>query len=185
MARRPLLLALGVAAILVVGIAACLRMGDGRVSGGPLEPPPGFKGSTEFTVHLDRPYSWGLVFLTNKGDEDAVVTRVEPLDLRGAMTIVGVYATSSEGPSIGFEPGWDSSLGRPAEGLVVPPGKSNGYQLVFGVQADGQGISSVRAVRVEYRVGDTEYETTFEQAVVLCAPIEQYDTCPGEPKTQT
>jgi hypothetical protein len=178
--RRRTAVGLAAAAILIGGIAAWALTRAEVVQGGPLAHPRGYRDSVEFTVPLRTPYSWGLVILRNNGDDEATVERVTAVDPKGSMRIVGLYAVSERAPdAVGFAPGFDPELGRGVEGLVVPPGRGKGYQLVFGVQADRSGISSFRAIRVEYRVGDTRYAATFDQAVVLCAPVERYETCPS------
>jgi hypothetical protein len=93
--------------------------------------------------------------------------------------VVGVRAVPETAETaVGFAQGFDAGAGQNVEGLVVPPGQGNGFQLVFGLEVDRPGISGFGGVRVEYSVGPERFATTLGHVVVLCAPVEEYDECP-------
>ncbi len=148
------------------------------VEGGPLAYEEGYEDRLAFTVPLDTVYSWGLPVLENSGNADAVVERVFLVDETGAIREVGVRAVpESAEDAVGFAPGFDADAGQEVEGLVVPPGKGNGFQLVFGLEVTDPGISGFHGVQVEYRVAGRRFATTLNHVVALCAPVEQYDEC--------
>ncbi len=149
------------------------------VEGGPLAYEEGYADRLAFTVPLDTAYSWGLPVLENSGKADAVVERVSLLDESGAIREVGVRAVPETATdAVGFAPGFDADTGHEVAGLVVPPGKGNGFQLVFGLEVTDSGISGFDGVRVEYRVGGRHFATTLNHVVALCAPVEEYEECP-------
>lgn len=148
------------------------------VEGGPLAYDEGYADSLAFTVPLDTAYSWGLPVLENSGKVEAVVERVSLLDEGGAIRVVGVRAVPETAEdAVGFAPGFDADASQEVAGLVVPPGRNNGFQLVFGLEVTDPGISRFHGVRVEYRVGGRHFATTLNHAVALCAPVERYDEC--------
>jgi hypothetical protein len=178
--RLRILLGLLAAAIVAAGALVWAGSRSDVVAGGPLAYPEDYHDTLGFTVHLRAPYSWGLVVLRNKGDRPAVVQRITLVDQSGSLKVVGLYAVSEDTPeAVGFAPGFDPGRGRTVEGLVVPPGAGHGFQVVFGLEVDTKGVSGFRSVRVEYEVGKTRYAATLDHSVALCAPVEQYDDCPG------
>jgi hypothetical protein len=177
--RRRFWTSLALLAVVAAGIAAWALSRAGATEGGPLAYEHGYEDRLAFTVPLDTAYSWGLAMLRNSGDDDAVVTRVSLVEESGTIREVGVRAVPERAEdAVGFAPGFDASTGQAVDGLVVPPGDGNGFQLVFGLEVDRPGISGFRGVRVEYRVGDSRFATTLGHLVVLCAPVEEYEECP-------
>ncbi len=173
-------MALALCAAILGGIAAWALTRPDVVEGGPLAYKKGYHDELAFTVPLDVAYSWGLVVLRNSGSADAIVESVSLVDTTGTIRDVGVRAVPETAvEAVGFAPGFDASAGEEVDGLVVPPGNGNGFQLVFGLEVDRPGISGFRGVRVTYRVADTHFATTLGHVVVLCAPVEQYEECPG------
>jgi hypothetical protein len=180
--RHRVLLVLVLLTAILGGIAVWALSRPDVVEGGPLAYAKGYSDRLAFTVPLDTAYSWGLAILRNSGETDVIVERVTLVDETGTIRVVGIRAVpETAADAVGFAPGFDSSAGGSVDGLVVPPGRGNGFQLVFGLAVDRPGISGFRGLRVEYRVGDTRFATTLRHVVVLCAPVEQYDECPGPP----
>ncbi len=148
------------------------------VEGGPLAYDEGYGDSLAFTVPLDTVYSWGLPVLENSGNVEAVIERVSLVDESGSIREIGVRAVAHTAEdAVGFAPGFDPDAGQDVAGLVVPPGKDNGFQLVFGLEVTDPGIARFHGVRVDYRVGTRHFVTTLNHVVALCAPVEQYDEC--------
>jgi hypothetical protein len=165
---------------LVGGIAAWAVSRPGATEGGPLAYDDRYEDRLAFTVPLDTAYSWGLAVLRNSGNADAVVETVSLVDESGSVRELGVRAVPEEAQNaVGFAQGFDAGAGQDVEGLVVPPGRGNGFQLVFGLEVARPGISGFRGVRVEYRVESERFATTLGHVVVLCAPVEEYEECPA------
>ena len=104
MRRRALGIALGLlAAAAIVAAGALLWTGSrsDAVDGGPLAYPDDYQDRLGFTVHLDTPYSWGLVVLRNKGDVPAVVTSITLLERSGSLEAIGLYAVPEDTPDDG------------------------------------------------------------------------------------
>jgi hypothetical protein len=180
--RRRILLVLALMAAILGGTAVWALSRPDVVEGGPLAYAEGYNDRLAFTVPLDTAYSWGLAVLRNSGESDAIVESVTLVDETGTIRVVGIRAVPEAAEdAVGFAPDFDSSVGQGVDGLVVPPGRGNGFQLVFGLEVDRAGLSGFRGLRVEYRVGDLRFATTLRHAVALCAPVEQYEECPEPP----
>ncbi len=178
--RRRFWVSLALVTAIFGGFAAWALSRPDVSEGGPLAYEQGYADRIAFTVPLDTPYSWGLAVLRNSGAADAVVENVSLVDESGTIREVGVRAVPETAEdTVGFAPGFDASGGQAVDGLVVPPGSGNGFQLVFGLEVDRPGISGFRGVRVAYRVEGEHFATTLGHTVVLCAPVEQYEECPG------
>jgi hypothetical protein len=181
-ARLWIVLGLPAAALAAPG-AMLLSAGDsssGAESGGPLAYDEDYYDTLGFTVHVGEPYSWGLVVLRNKGEAPATVRRVTLTGQRGTLEVVGLYVLPESRPqTVGFAPGFDAADGDPVEGLVIPPGEGQGFQVVFGVEVEDEGISGFRSVQVDYDVGSAHYTDSLAHSLALCAPIETYDECPA------
>lgn len=183
---RRFLVSLALIVAALGGISAWALARPDAVEGGPLAYEESYSDRLTFTVPLDTAYSWGLPVLRNSGDTDAIVERVSLADESGTIRAVGVRAVpEAAGISVGFAPGFDRSAGVDVDGLVVPPGDGNGFQLVFGLEVGDPGVSGFRGVLVEYRVGGKRFVTTLRHEVVLCAPVEQFEECPASDSAPT
>ena len=151
--------------------------GDGVHSGGPLAPREGYSDAVATPVDLKTPYSWGLVYLRNKGNEGARVVALDLGEVPPGVRILGSYAQNPLGRSIGFMPGFRPTNGEPVVGLDIPPHAI--YELVVGLSATRQGRHVIPDVRVRYTSGGETYVATFKQSVVLCAPKNRYTECPS------
>jgi hypothetical protein len=184
MKRTRLWIGLGLLAAALAAAGAALLWaggsGPGAESGGPLAYDEDYYDTLGFSVHVREPYSWGLVLLRNTGEAPATVRRVTLAGQNGTLKVVGVYAIPENTPqTVGFAPGFDAAGGEAVEGLIIPPGEGRGFQVVFGLEIEEEGISGFRSVQVDYDVGDAHYTATLAHAVALCAPIESYDECPA------
>jgi hypothetical protein len=145
-------------------------------TGGPLEPPP---GRTEATVPVDlnEPYSWGLVYLDNSGSDAAQVEALDLGQIPTGLRVLGSYAVPGNA-GIGLLSGYAPNSGRPVVGLTIPAKEK--YNVVVGLSATAPGRHMISEVRVRYTSGDQEYDATFSDAVVLCAPKVDYpEGCPS------
>jgi hypothetical protein len=170
----PVLLASAV--VLGLGIFLLVRaLGDAK-SGGRLEPQ---SSHTETTVpaDLNEPYSWGLIYLRNRGDDPVHVDALDLGQIPSGLRVLGSYAVPGSA-GIGLMPGYAPSRGRPVVGLTIPPNTT--YNAVVGLSATAHGRHMIPEVIVRYTSGDQEREVTFTDAVVLCAPKVDYpDGCPS------
>jgi hypothetical protein len=170
----PVLLASAV--VLGLGIFLFVRvLGDDVKSGRRLEPPSGHSEATA-PADLNEPYSWGLIYLRNQGDDPVHVEALDLGQIPSGLRVLGSYAVPGNA-GIGLMPGYAPSRGRPVVGLTIPP-KST-YNAVVGLSATAHGEHMIPEVRVRYTSDDQEYEATFSEAVVLCVPRVDYpDGCP-------
>jgi hypothetical protein len=175
----PLLL---VAALMIaLGIFFLVRMlANGRIhEGGPLAPPPDHRDAVATPVRVNTPYSWGLLFVTNQSGDPA---QLETLDLGQVplgLRVLGSYVIDpTKGGTIGFLHGYEASKGRPVAQAVIPPKAT--YEIIVGLSATANGRHVISQAKIRYTSGGRKYEATFHQAVVLCAPIKDYqDGCPS------
>ncbi len=147
--------------------------GGGLHNGGPLAPRAGYTDAVAVPVDVKTPYSWGLIYLDNRGNDDtAHVVAFDLGQVPPGLRVLGSYAQDPFGHSIGVLPGYDPSNGPPVEGLDIP---AHGiYEVIVGLSATTQGRHLIPDVRVRYTSGGTRYEATFDQAIVLCAPKAEY-----------
>lgn len=163
--------------MLALGIFFLVRMlGDDVKSGGPLEPAPGSTATTA-PVALNEPYSWGLIYLDNEGDDPVHVEALDLGPIPSGLRVLGSYVVPGNA-GIGLGSGYVPSRGRPVVGLTIPPKATD--NVVVGLSATTRGQHMIPEVRVRYTSGDQKYEATFHESVVLCAPIADYpDGCPS------
>jgi hypothetical protein len=176
--NRGLILLLVASAVLVaLGIFLLVRMlGDNVKSGGPLAPPEGSAAAVATPVDLNAPYSWGLIYLRNEGDDAAHVEALDLGQIPSGLRVLGSYAVPGNA-GIGFGEGYHPSDGRPVVGVTIPPKMT--YNVVVGLSATARGRHVIPEARVRYTSGGTTYEATFNLAVVLCAPKADYPECPS------
>ncbi len=174
--RWLILLLLASAVVLALGIFLLVRMpGDDVKSGGRLAPPEG-SAAVATPVDLNAPYSWGLIYLRNEGDNSAHVEALDLGQIPSGLRVLGSYAVPGNA-GIGFGEGYHPSDGRPVVGLTIPPKMT--YNVVVGLSATARGRHVIPEARVRYASGGTTYEATFNVAVVLCAPKADYPECPS------
>jgi hypothetical protein len=159
--------------VLALGIFFVVRMlGDNVKSGGPLaHPDPDYRDASTAPVALNEPYSWGLIYLDNRGSDPAQVEALDLGQVPSGLHVLGSYAVPGNA-GIGLLAGYASNRGRPVVGLTIPPRET--YNVVVGLSATAPGQHAIPLVRVRYSSGNQEYEATFNQAVVLCAPKADY-----------
>jgi hypothetical protein len=171
----PLLLASAV--VLGLGIFFLVRvLGEDVKSGGPLANPPDYRDEATAPADLNAPYSWGLIYLRNQGDDPVHVEALDLGQIPTGLRVLGSYAVPGNA-GIGLFSGYAPSRGRPVVGLTIPAKAK--YNVVVGLSATARGEHRIPEVRVRYTSGDQTYEATFNQAVVLCAPKADYPECPA------
>jgi hypothetical protein len=174
--RIPLLLALALVVALGLFLLVRALTGDDVQAGGPLTLTPDYHDQVTAPVVIGRPYSWGQIFLHNKGDKPVRVEAFELDQVPSGLRVLGTYAQPSpEGRAIGFYYGYKPSLGRPLVGLVIPP--KDIVEVVVGLAAQGKGRMKIPGARFRYVSDGKTYEATFNQAVVVCAPKAHYEAC--------
>ena len=142
-------------------------LGDDVKSGGPLAPPEGSAAGFATPVDLNAPYSWGLIYLQNEGNESA---HVEALDLEQILKRAARarLVRGSGQRRDWLREGYHPSDGRPVVGVTIPPKMT--YNVVVGLSATARGRHVIPEARVRYTSGGTTYEATFSVAVALrCA----------------
>ena len=163
--------------VLALGIFVVRMLGDNVKSGGPLaHPDPDYRDASTAPVALNEPYSWGLIYLDNRGSDPAQVEALDLGQVPGGLRVLGSYAVP-ENAGIGLLAGYAPNRGRPVVGLTIPPREK--YTVVVGLSATAPGRHVIPQVRVRYTSGNQKYEATFNQAVVLCAPKADYPECPS------
>jgi hypothetical protein len=175
--RRGLLPLLLVLAAMVVGCGCGVGTSDVK-TGGPLaHPDPDYRDASTAPVALNEPYSWGLIYLNNRGSDPAQVEELDLGQVPSGLRVLGSYAVpGNEG--IGLLAGYAPNRGRRVVGLTIPPRET--YNVVVGLSATAPGRHVIPQVRLRYTSGDQKYEATFNQAVVLCAPKADYKHgCPS------
>ncbi len=145
------------------------------VEGGPLANPPGTRSAGYFPVDLGRPYAWGDILLRNDGTTSIRIDRVELIEPSPGLVFLGMHAVQPKGGMVGLAAGY-AGAGFPAEGLVVPPGRDEEFELIIGLRIDAPGAYRIRGVRVHYHDALQRYVATFDYLVNLCGPAERYPT---------
>ena len=176
--RLVISLLLASAVVLGLGTLFLVRMlGDDVKIGGPLaHPDPDYRDATTAPVALNEPYSWGLIYLDNRGSDPAQVEALDLGQVPSGLRVLGSYAVPGNA-GIGLLAGYAPNRGRPVVGLTIPPKAT--YNVVLGLSAMARGRHMIPAVRIRYTSGNQTYEATFNQAVVLCAPEADYPECPS------
>lgn len=153
-------------------------------------------------VDVGQPYSWGSVFLQNRGRRPAVVERARILRSTPNLELAGPVhshlvgqGSHTEGDQLilgdpsGFPPArWPSrplaeqNVVRVAERLQDDGDPDEGFQLVFGLVVTAPGEARATAVEVVYRIGTQRYRTVYDYTVTLCAPVSVYKDrrCPED-----
>jgi hypothetical protein len=190
--RRPVQTAVGM--LILMGLVGTLHwLGFLWPAPGPLAPPPGRVGSGGLFDVGER-FSYGLLFLSNRGPEPAVILRVTLARVTPGLELIGMYSVPAEsdhplahvGLVRAYPPDGESRKGqewpgptRPVPGAVVPPGKSQ--EVVMGFRMTRPGVGGFRGIVVDYRVGWRRFRAYFDDSVVACVPPSSFtlDTCPS------
>jgi hypothetical protein len=176
----PLLLAsLGVIAVGIFFLVRVLGGGEDVHEGGPLALPAGARAELAYAVDLKAPYSWGLIFLDyRKNDESVHVEAFDLIQSPSGLTVLGSYAVQpGRTGTIGFIKGYNPKGGSAVEGLDIPPRSM--YEVVVGLKAPTKGRYAIQSAHVRYTSGGTTYQTTLRSAISMCAPTAAYpDGCP-------
>jgi hypothetical protein len=174
---RPAAWAAALAGAVVAAVAAWLLVfgGPGGSSQGPLESYD--VSSIGIGRHAGETFGYGLAVAFNRGDEVAVLDRIEIVDpppgLRVLETQVagrgrenGLLA-STVGP-----PERQISDLHPVRGFRVPPADTPegewGAELVFTLKADQPGRYAFTRIAVQYRVGDSEHRAVLRNGLAVC-----------------
>lgn len=166
--------------MLALGIFLLVRMLDDDVKrGGPLANPPGYRNEATAPADLNEPFSWGLIYLENNGDDPVHVEALDLGQIPSGLRVLGSYAVPGNA-GIGLLSGFAPNRGRPVAGLTIPPKAT--YNVVVGLSPTARGRHKIPELHVRYTSGDQKYEATFESAIVLCAPKANYPHgCPSSP----
>jgi hypothetical protein len=191
-------LGLAVLAVLVVAAYGVItwRQRSSIMNGGPVSAGAGSASGQRLGVGED--FSFGNTVLVNRSKQPAQLEKIRVMGITAGFQVLGVRAIPT--PVVphqvynylgdfGFPPAKYPS--KPlAEERVVPVAKTHtdggepyeGLELVIGARANRPGVAVARGVEFTYRVGGRRYRRTYEGAMYLCAPKEQYegDACPGD-----
>jgi hypothetical protein len=122
-------------------------LGDDLNGGGRLEPPSDRSEATA-PVDLNKPFSWGLIYLRNQGDDPVHVEALDLGQIPTGLRVLGSYAVPGNA-RIGLMPGYAQSRGRPVVGLTIPPKAT--YNAVVGLSATARGRHMIPEVIVRYK----------------------------------
>lgn len=189
-----ILAAAGCAAVGVIFFRS--QTGAEVIEGGPLDS-GSFRGGASFIADVHHPLTFADVRLVNRGNNPAVLDRIELLQTRGTIRLAGALV------GVVQEVGWvgagdadfppklkrmvlkQGALGplSPLEGYVLrqtrwrgePTSKGGALLLMLGVEVTEPGISLYRGLRLSYHVGDRDYARTIPFALAACAPYAYYD----------
>jgi hypothetical protein len=164
------------AAAIAAGAVFAWRNGEGAVRrDGPLALPHRFSDASGSPAKLGAAYSWGGIYLSNRGTKTATVDRIMLVGKPTEMRLIGMYAVRLKRSMIGLLEGY-STQGPRVQRLSIRPGET--YQVVVGVKVETPGRFLISAVRVRYHIDDARYEELFHQRLRLCAPARAYENCP-------
>jgi hypothetical protein len=122
-------------------------------------------------------FTYGLPVVINKGDEPAVLERIEPVDPTPGLRVIDTRMNGSERKYFYFASGkWPDPERftdlHPVAGFVVHPesveGWERGAELIFALRADKPGRYVFKAVAVEYRVGSREHRAILDIGLGVC-----------------
>ena len=188
----------GLVAMLAAGLASCSH-GSGVSNGGPVS--AGAANSAGQRLGVGEQYSFGNVVLTNRSKTPAQLETIRVVGLTPGFEVLGVRAvrtpvTPNELYSyvgdFGFPPAKYPSTSLTEE-HTVPVATTfkngepyEGLELVIGAKATRPGVVRARGVEFTYRIGSHRYKQTFDGAMYLCAPKEQFqgDACPGDARNR-
>jgi hypothetical protein len=182
---RPAAWAVALIGVAIVAVAVWLLVfgGPGGRSQGPLESYD--VSSIGIGRHAGETFGYGLAVAFNRGDEVAVLDRIEIVDRPPGLRVLETQV-AGRGRENGF---LASTIGpperqirdlHPVRGFRVPPDSTPdgewGAELVFTLRADDPGRYAFTRVAVDYRVGDTEHRAVLRNGLAVCV------TPRGEPR---
>ena len=193
--RRSGSFAVGLVVLALTGLISCRRSG-GVATGGPVS--AGVGSAAGQRPGVGESVSFGNAVLVNRSKAPAVLEKVRIIGMTPGFEVLGVRAIATPVVpkqvynyvgDVGFPPANYAS--KPlAEEHVVPVPKTytgsgdpyEGLELVIGARATQPGVARARGIEFTYRVGGKRYRRTYEGAMYLCAPREQFqgDACPGD-----
>jgi hypothetical protein len=155
------------------------------------QPGPGPVGNPNtnklaFSVPADDPFTYGLVIVWNDGPEDAELEEIEMVDPTPGLHLLGAEVGGPDRRFAAF--GGDriypprhprATDVHPLAGFRLPPrtkrdGK-RGAQIILQLRASEAGIFRFQGVRLNYRVGDTQYSAVIPHAFRACAVTDHKD----------
>jgi hypothetical protein len=168
-----------IAVVLALTVVALL-VWLGYRSVGPLTPGPldnDVAESLGIQRRVGETFTYGMPVVINKGDEPAVLERIEPVDPTPGLRVVATRMNGSERKYFYFASGrWPDPARytdlHPVRGFVVHPesveGWERGAELIFALRADEPGRYVFKAVAVEYRVGSREHRAVLDIGLGVC-----------------
>jgi hypothetical protein len=163
--------AIGVAVLLASVIAAGCTPSQGPV-GNP------HSNLLAFSVPADKPFTYGLAIVWNKGETPAVLESVEMIEATPGFEVVKQkVAGETRKFSISGERTYPPRQPRelePLSGYVLQPeaaGKAGklGGELILKLRTAGPGIYRFRGLRLTYRVGSERYSAVIPHELRACA----------------
>jgi hypothetical protein len=125
-------------------------------------------------VKTGKPFTYGMVVLSNSGSAPAVVDSVQPVRRTNGLSVLAEFGVSSGG-RIAFAREFPAAqlAGRlrPIDGFVVPPQSQHPgqYTVAIGLRADHAGTYEIGRVNVNYHVGSKAYSVILPEYLHVCA----------------
>lgn len=168
---------LAVSAVVVMCATSCTT---NTAIGGPLRPAPAH-GYGPAIVEPGVAFSDGFEILTVDGDDTAIITDIRLINSSEELTLVDVLLAGPEresGAIIQFEPQFppatDPAFGRliAAVGAELRPNSTNpmGYELIFGLVVDEEGVFRRGGYVVDYTVAGQQFSRSYEAEIIICTP---------------
>jgi len=169
LSRRLWIGALIISFLLVIaaGWALVLRHANAVVPGGPLAPLSQNVAGGSMGVSPGVPFTYGLLFLDNRGTLPAIIDRVELIAPTGDIELIRASVVPTSKRSDG-SPAFERSYPppglqlTPAAGFAVEPSSPANLptEVILGLSVRGN-IGGFGGIAVEYHVGDDRFRAEF------------------------